>query len=168
MKKRTVVAATCTLWLILSNLSFAQDQAPRYELATDVVLARASQVPASSIGARLGDLAVVKRSALPTATTYGATISKGGKTLTLIRDSLSGRYGTTDGSLLVQWESTALLEAIAASHALSVDQVFTGMRVAQLRPSKGEYVISVMMQLEQDARVAKVSLNTNFYDAGIE
>jgi hypothetical protein len=110
--------------------------------------------------ALLGDHAVVTKAV---AQTYMSPQRPFGEQLLVVENPINGRFGTTDGGIVVRLHSAGSLDGLAADYGLTVKHVFTAQPVGVVAPEVRETADAYVTRLRDDYRVVSAELNVNFY-----
>ena len=110
--------------------------------------------------AQLGELAVLDKAA---ASGYAvSTSARPG--LLVVRDPMTGAYGTSDGGMIVRLVEGSLLQDIARDYGLFIKQEFSSIPMGTLEPTDRTAVVSYLELLNKDPRVVFAELDVNFYE----
>ena len=123
-----------------------------------VVMSSAAVSDADRI-VQLGGLAVLDKTA---AAGYSARASAS-QELLVVRNPMTGEYGTSDGGMIVRVRQGSLLQDIARDYSLSIKHEFSAIPMGTLLSADRTAVISYLDQLKQDPRVVFAELDVNFY-----
>tara|TARA_B100001989_G_scaffold240889_1_gene206336 strand:- start:293 stop:784 length:492 start_codon:yes stop_codon:yes gene_type:complete len=110
--------------------------------------------------ATLGNLAVVRKD-VERDTFDTASL---GSSLLVVRDPRSGRYGTSDGSIIIRTVAGISLNDLAFEYGLAVKHSYSELPMGVLSPSDSDSVWSYLSALRMDSRVIFADLDVNFYD----
>lgn len=80
----------------------------------------------------------------------------------VIRDLVVGDIGVSDGTFFVFLREAEAVEDIVREHGLRVEDLFVNAKMVRVAVADGRDVFAVMGQVQQDARVREVELNTAF------
>ena len=150
--------------ILLSGTSLGQflggevERSPTIEL--DLMVLDASQVAKLDRIAVIGNVAVIKKSV---SSKYVVALSSA-PTLLVVRDPASGKYGTTDGGMIISFEPEQNLKTIALDHGLLIKHRFSAVPKGVLISSNSADVASYLKALRADSRVISADLDVNFYD----
>jgi hypothetical protein len=153
------------LLIISSLLVFAefiepvQDRSPKIDLNLTAI--DASVVPEADRLALLGDVAVIDKSVEGK---YSRPASSG-LSLLVVRDPMTGKYGTSDGGIIVRTRDGESLTAIAADYGLDLKHQFSALPMGVLIPTNISTAASYLNSLRADSRIISADLDVNFYDA---
>ncbi len=120
----------------------------------------AKSVAALDRVATLGNLAVVRRD--DERDTFDTASS--GISLLVVRDPRSGRYGTSDGSIIIRTVEGISLYDLASGHGLAVKHSYSELPMGVLSPPAPDSVSLYLRALRTDSRVIFADLDVNFYD----
>ena len=84
--------------------------------------------------------------------------------LLVVQDPTNGKYGTTDGGIIISFEAEQNLSVIASDHGLDIKHGFSAVPKGVLMPSNGADIASYLESLRADSRVISADLDVNFYD----
>ena len=150
--------------ILLSGTSLGQllggevERSPTIEL--DLMVLDASQVAELDRIAVIGNVAVIKKSV---SSKYVGALSSA-PTLLVVRDPASGKYGTTDGGIIISFEPEQNLKTIASDYGLVIKHRFSAVSKGVLIPSNSTDIASYLRSLRADSRVISADLDVNFYD----
>ena len=150
--------------ILLSGTSLGQflggevDGSPTIEL--DLMVLDASQVAELDRIAVIGNVAVIKKSF---SSKYVGALSSA-STLLVVRDPASGKYGTTDGGMIISFEPEQNLTTIASDHGLVIKHRFSAVPKGVLISPNSNDIASYLRSLRADSRVISADLDVNFYD----
>lgn len=126
---------------------------------TELAIVSVADTEESNRIAVLGDKAVVKR---------GVSVKRAsaasGSGLLVIQHPTSGRYGTTDGGILVFLHTASDLQGLAADYGLKVKDALSVAPVGVLIPVDIKTSISFLEPLRSDPRVIDAQIDANYYD----
>ena len=136
-----------------------------YTFVEDKVLVDPASVSGESILARVGDLVVVNQEDAPedAAAMADSTQRSMAPPRFLIQDAM-GRYGTTDGMLLVKVVELRDLDDVALDYNLDLAQRYEPVSVGLFRVSDVSAIAQKIAALRADSRTVYVTVNTTFYD----
>ena len=153
------------LLIISSLLVFAEfiepvrDRSPKIDLNLTVI--DASVVPEADRLALLGDVAVIDKSVEGKYLRAAST----GSSFLVVRDPMTGKYGTSDGGIIIGTREGESLSAIAADYGLDLKHEFSALPMGVLLPKNISAAASVLTSLRADSRIISADLDVNFYDA---
>lgn len=153
------------LMIISSFLVFAEyidpfeDRSPAIDLNLTVL--DASVVAQADRLALLGDVAVIDKSGEGKYSRPAST----GSSLLVVRDPMTGKYGTSDGGIIIRTRESESLLAIAADYGLDLKHEFSALPMGVLMPKNISAAASVLTALRADSRIISAHLDVNFYDA---
>lgn len=153
------------LMIISSFLVFAEyidpfeDRSPAIDLNLTVL--DASVVAQADRLALLGDVAVIDKSGEGKYSRPAST----GSSLLVVRDPMTGKYGTSDGGIIIRTRESESLLAIAADYGLDLKHEFSALPMGVLMPKNISAAASVLTALRADSRIISADLDVNFYDA---
>ena len=150
--------------LMLSSLAFGSalqslDVSPPV-IEQNLVVMSSSAVLKTDRLAELGKLAVIEKSA---ASRYGASASAN-QGLLVVRNPMTGEYGTSDGGVIVRVQDRDQLKDVARDYGLIVKHVFSAAPMGILMSINRTAVMSHLEMLNEDPRVLFAELNVNFYN----
>lgn len=157
----------CMPLMLAIPLAFSQGTGSGYTIVTDLVLVHEDDAANIESEAQLGDWRVIDRAnlrILPASASNSIITDRRGQPLALIRESITGRYATTDGSLIVSARDQSMIGSVASKYGLDVDYVFGAVPMAKLSAPSLKSALSLIETLRNDIDVLHVQLNTNFYD----
>ena len=152
------------IMILLSGASLGQflggevERSPTIEL--DLMALDVSQVAELDRIAVIGNVAVIKKSV---SSKYVVALSSA-PALLVVRDPASGKYGTTDGGMIISFEPEQNLTTIALDHGLDIKHRFSAVPKGVLISSNSTDVASYLKALRADSRVISADLDVNFYD----
>jgi hypothetical protein len=153
------------LLIISSILVYAEftgsieDRSPEIDLNLTVL--DASVVAEADSLALLGDVAVIDKSVKGKYLIAASTSSS----LLVVRDPMTGKYGTSDGGIITRTREGESLSAIAADYGLDLKHEFSALPMGVLMPKNISAAASVLTTLRADSRILSADLDVNFYDA---
>jgi hypothetical protein len=154
------------LSLFLSSALVAeivQSQKQNIEILPEAYLVDVSEFPEVEFVAVLGEKGVLlEGSDISSASIAGAADRK----RLVIRDVRTGKYGTTDGSVIVSLANFADLERLVADYGLTIVHRFELLSRVVVRPDSIFIAGAVSRTLLGDARVLDAELNVDLYDVG--
>ena len=155
-----------SLSLIISSLLvFAEfiepleDRSPVIDL--NLTITDASAVAEIDRVALLGGVAVINKSVEGKYSRAAST----GSSLLVVRDPITGKYGTSDGGIIIGTREGESLSAIAADYGLDLKHEFSALPMGVLLPKNISAAASVLTSLRADSRIISADLDVNFYDA---
>ena len=146
------------------GLAFAEflgslaDRSP--SVAQNLTVLDASVVSDEDRLALLDNRAVVNKSVV---INYPASASIG-TVLLVVQDSMSGKYGTTDGGIIVQIQEGQSLSAVASDYGMDIKHEFSALPMGVLMPSNINAAASYLSSLRADSRIVTADLDVNYYD----
>ncbi len=153
------------LLIISSILVYAEymdpfeDRSPAID--PNLTVLDASVVAQADRLALLGDVAVIDKS---NEGKYSRPASTG-SSLLVVRDPMTGKYGTSDGGIIIRTRENESLSAIAADYGLDLKHEFSALPMGVLMPKNISAAASVLTTLRADSRILSADLDVNFYDA---
>ena len=153
------------LLIISSFLVFAEymdpfeDRSPAID--PNLTVLNASVVAQADRLALLGDVAVIDKSVEGKYSRPAST----GSSLLVVRDPMTGKYGTSDGGIIIRTRESESLSAIAADYGLDLKHEFSALPMGVLMPKNISAAASVLTTLRADSRILSADLDVNFYDA---
>ena len=153
------------LLIISSFLVFAEymdpfeDRSPAID--PNLTVLDASVVAQADRLALLGDVAVIDKSVEGKYSRPAST----GSSLLVVRDPMTGKYGTSDGGIIIRTRESESLSAIAADYGLDLKHEFSALPMGVLMPKNISAAASVLTTLRADSRILSADLDVNFYDA---
>jgi len=153
------------LLIISSILVYAEftgsieDRSP--EIDFNLTVLDASAVAEADSLALLGDVAVIDKSVEGKYLRASST----GSSLLVVRDPMTGKYGTSDGGIIIRTRESESLSAIAADYGLDLKHEFSALPMGVLMPKNISAAASVLTSLRADSRIISADLDVNFYDA---
>ena len=158
---RLVVVVTMLLFSGSSVGQFLGSEEERSPtIASDLMVLEASQVAELDRIAVIGNVAVVKKTV---SSKYVGALSSA-PILLVVRDPTSGKYGTTDGGIIIIFEAEQNLSAIASDHGLGIKHRFSALPMGVLMPSNTGAAASYLSSLRADPRIVTADLDVNYYD----
>jgi hypothetical protein len=153
------------LLIISSFLVFAEymdpfeDRSPAID--PNLTVLDASVVAQADRLALLGDVAVIDKSVEGKYSRPAST----GSSLLVVRDPMTGKYGTSDGGIIIRTRESESLSAIAADYGLDLKHEFSALPMGVLMPKNISAAASILTTLRADSRILSADLDVNFYDA---
>ena len=152
-------------FLIFGSLALAEShgsiEVRQPVIKQNLVVLNAALVAESDRLALLGDLAVIDKTA---AGGFEVSASKS-RGLLVVRDPMTGKYGTSDGGIIIRTREGKSLSAIAADYGLDLKHEFSALPMGVLMPKNISAAASVLTTLRADSRILSADLDVNFYDA---
>ena len=150
--------------ILLSGTSLGQFLGSEEErsptIASDLMVLDASQVAELDRIAVIGNVAVIKKGM---SSKYVGALSSA-PVLLVVRDPSSGKYGTTDGGIIISFEAEQNLSAIASDHGLNIKHEFSALPMGVLMSSDINAAGSYLSSLRADPRIVTADLDVNYYD----
>ena len=152
-------------FLIFGSLALAEShgfiEVREPVIKQNLVVLNAALVAESDRLALLGDLAVIDKTA---AGGFAVSASKS-RGLLVVRDPMTGKYGTSDGGIIIRTREGESLSAIAADYGLDLKHEFSALPMGVLMPKNISAAASILTTLKADSRILSADLDVNFYDA---
>ena len=152
-------------FLIFGSLALAEShgsiEVREPVIEQNLVVLNAALVAESDRLALLGDLAVIDKTA---AGGFAVSASKS-RGLLVVRDPMTGKYGTSDGGIIIRTREGESLSAIAADYGLALKHEFSALPMGVLMPKNINAAASILITLKADSRILSADLDVNFYDA---
>jgi len=126
---------------------------------SDLAVVSLSDAEKSARVAVLGDKAVVAKGVGVTRASAGRDVE-----LLVIQHPSNGRYGTSDGGILVFLHAAGDLEGLAADYGLNIKDSLSSAPIGILHPADIETSVSFLEPLRSDPRVVAAQLDTNYYE----
>ena len=152
---------------LLSGTALAQSVPSGFSVVTDAVLVPSETVLGDDVEAQLGEYSVIKQSnvrAMSMSTQAQVTTDVRGEPIVLIQDTLTGRYATTDGKILVRLENAESAESVALQFGLQIDKTFSNAAIVLMSSSSIPMAVGLIDDLASSPEIRAANLNVNFYD----
>ena len=152
---------------LLSGTALAQSVPSGFSVVTDAVLVPSETVLGDDVEAQLGEYSVIKQSnvrAMSMSTQAQVTTDVRGEPIVLIQDTLTGRYATTDGKILVRLENAESAESVALQFGLQIDKTFSNAAIVLMSSSSIPMAVGLIDDLANSPEIRAANLNVNFYD----
>ncbi len=157
--------ASLVTMILLCSTSLGQFLGSEVErsptIASDLMVLDASQVAESDRVAVIGNKAIVNKS---TTAKYASALAVAASLL-VVQDSASGKYGTSDGGIIVRFSEGENLADIASDHGLTIKHEFSALPMGVLMPSDIDAAAFYLSSLRADSRIVTADLDVNYYDA---
>jgi hypothetical protein len=129
-------------------------------VAPDLIVLEASQVAESDRIAVIGNKAVINKSA---SSKYASALAFA-PSLFVVQDPITGKYGTSDGGIVIRFSEGENLAAIAADYGMDIKHEFSALPMGVLMPFNTGAAASYLSSLRADFRVVTADLDVNFND----
>ena len=163
MIKLAIVILSFAISGVTVNAESSRDeQAYSPVILSDLTLVELSAVSPGERIAILNGKAIVKKQKERAASALAST--SGRNPLVVIQDPQTGRYGISDGGIIVRVHVARDLADIASDYGLNVKHAYSALPMGVLLPSDITKAPAYISALREDARVASADLDANYYD----
>ena len=163
MIKLAIVILSIAISGVTVNAESLKDEA-RYSpvILSDLTLVELSTVSLGDRIAILNGKAIVKRKRDVAASALAST--SGARSFVVIQDPQTGRYGISDGGIIVRVHVARDLVDVASDYGLDVKHTYNALPMGVLLPPVIAQATTYISDLREDARVASADLDTNYYN----